>query len=155
MQHKQVESQEFWSQCLDGHWAEELKGTSPISRVWYHIKKKQNRAEDPGKIELPGKIASRRKGKHASNSKRRERHHYEIQGRECFSGSVDHHPRGDLSADIGGKLRVLLSGRSLPAGNVWLQTPVEVVAAHAGVDDGDQDQDERDDGEERHRCLRW
>ena len=32
-----------------------------------------------------------------------------------------------------------------------LQAPVEVVRAHASVDDGDHDQDEGDDGEEGHR----
>ena len=61
VQHKQVESQEFWTQSLESHWVEEQKGTSPISRVWYHIKKKQNKAEDPGNIDrVAGKIASRK-----------------------------------------------------------------------------------------------
>lgn len=47
--------------ALESHWVEEQKGTSPISRVWYHIKKKQNKAEDPGNIDrVAGKIASRK-----------------------------------------------------------------------------------------------
>lgn len=64
--------------------------------------------------------------------------------------SIDHHARRDLAGDVGKLGRLLLGAALLPV-DVRLQASVEIVHAHTGVDDGDHDQDQGDDGEEGHR----
>lgn len=67
---------------------------------------------------------------------------------------VNHHSVGDLAGDVRrqlgrffGFLAVLLFV------DMRLETLVEIVHAHAGVDDGQDDEDKRDDGEEGERSL--
>ena len=79
------------------------------------------------------------------------RSRYEIQCTPDLRRSVDHHPRRDLAGDVGGELGCLLLGGASLLVDVRLQATVEVVCAHACVDDGDHDQDKSDDGEEGHR----
>ena len=66
--------------------------------------------------------------------------------------SIDHHPSRHLSASDVGQLGGLfgLFAALLPV-DVRLQALVEIVHAHAGVDDGQDDQDQGDDGEEGQR----
>lgn len=81
-----------------------------------------------------------------------EKHHYEIQCRECSSLLVDHHPRRDLvGGHVGGQFGRLLFWAALLAVDMRLQSSVKVVDAHARVNNGDHDEDDGDDGKERHR----
>lgn len=79
------------------------------------------------------------------------RSRYELQCTLDLWRSVDHHPRRDLAGDVGGELGCLLLGGAFLLIDVRLQATVEVVRAHACVDDRDHNQDNSDDGEEGHR----
>lgn len=56
-----------------------------------------------------------------------------------------------MAGDIGGEFGGLFLWATLLLVDVRLQTSVEIVHAHAGVDNGDHNQDEGDDSEEGHR----
>lgn len=56
-----------------------------------------------------------------------------------------------MAGHVGGQLGGLLLWASPLLVDVRLQAAVEVVHAHAGVDNGDHDQNEGDDGEESQR----
>lgn len=63
--------------------------------------------------------------------------------------SIDHHSGGNLAFNIGELGRFLL-GANLLILNVGLETMVEIVDAHARVDNGNHDEDQGNDGEEGH-----
>lgn len=69
-----------------------------------------------------------------------------------FKRSIDHHPRGNCcSTHVRGEFGGFFFGLALLAVDVGFEATVEVVDAHARVNDGHHDQREGNNGEEGHR----